>query len=46
MGPAARPARRRWYGEWLSRAPQRWMKFWAWPVDTEDWKAQGSGSPD
>ena len=28
----------------LSLAQQRQMKFWTWSVDTEDWKAQGSGS--
>jgi peptidoglycan/xylan/chitin deacetylase (PgdA/CDA1 family) len=28
----------------LRLAQQRHMKFWTWSVDTEDWKAQGSGS--
>ncbi|HEV2374569.1 MAG TPA: polysaccharide deacetylase family protein [Streptosporangiaceae bacterium] len=27
-----------------SLAQQRRMKFWTWSVDTEDWKAEGSGS--
>ena len=28
----------------LRLAQQRRMKFWTWSVDTEDWKANGSGS--
>jgi hypothetical protein len=45
-GPCAfRPPGGNYNSTTLTLAQQRGMKFWLWSVDTEDWKAAGSGDP-